>query len=219
MKFKLKKQVVAGIMAAALLTASVPAVNVSAAKIKYTGTYTKEIEIEKVEKQESSSSNSSSSSTGTNDSAVLMTLATNDNASVIDNTNNSQTGASDNSQTGASNNGSDTAQVNPATVPEPEVQDETVRVMPGMKFVIDATRYGKKVKIEKNKDTFKYKSSNKKIATVSKKGVVTTLKAGKCDITITDKKDGTPFVLHLNVNKTVKVKKVTLDKKSKTYKN
>lgn len=55
---------------------------------------------------------------------------------------------------------------------------------------------GKKVKIKvktvkpkKASKSVKYKSSNKKIATVSSKGVVTAKKAGKTTITVTSKKN------------------------------
>ena len=55
---------------------------------------------------------------------------------------------------------------------------------------------GKKVKIKvkavkpkKASKSVKYKSSNKKIATVSSKGVVTAKKAGKATITVTSKKN------------------------------
>ncbi|WP_026529185.1 GH25 family lysozyme [Butyrivibrio sp. VCD2006] len=101
---------------------------------------------------------------------------------------------------------------------EVEPQSETVRVMTGMMFSIAATRYGTEIKTSKNKSQFKFKSSNKKVAKVTTKGVVTTLKAGKCDITITNKKDGTKFVLHLNVAKTVKVSSIKLNIKNKKIK-
>ena len=97
------------------------------------------------------------------------------------------------------------------------VQEETVRVMPNMTFVIAATKNGTTIKTSKNKKNFTYKTSNKKIAKVTTKGVVTTKKKGKCDITVTCKSDGSQYILHLNVAKTVKVTKVKLDTKKKTF--
>ncbi len=112
-----------------------------------------------------------------------------------------------------------TASSTGATVANPEdVQSESVRVMTGMKFVIGVTRYGDEVNTNKNKSNFKFRSSNKKVAKVSAKGIVTTLKAGKCDITVTNKKDGVPYVIHMTVGKTVKVKSIKLNETSKNFK-
>ncbi|WP_029322553.1 GH25 family lysozyme [Butyrivibrio sp. AE3004] len=206
---KLKNQIVAGVMAAALIITSVPAVNVNAAKIKYTGTYTKDIEIERVE----TTTKKDSSKTALNSDLSVNTLATNDTATIVDNTNNSQTTGD-----GKTTNGTDSATIDPSTLPVVEAQDENVRVMAGMKFMISATRYGTLIKTNKNKSQFRFKSSNKKIAKVTSKGVVQTIKNGKCDITITDKKDGTVYIMHLTVAKSVKVKDIKLNTYSKTYK-
>ncbi|SDB40556.1 GH25 family lysozyme [Butyrivibrio sp. INlla16] len=164
---KLSKRIFAGILSAALVFTAVPAMNASAAKINYSGIYTKEISIEQQDESE----------------AVFNPLL----VEVSD-------GDAENAQS------------------------EKVRVMPGMKFAIAATRYGAIIKTSKNKSQFKYKTSNKKVATVTTKGVVTTLKKGKCDITVTNKKDGVKFVLHLTVAKKVKVSSVKLNLKSKKFK-
>jgi GH25 family lysozyme M1 (1,4-beta-N-acetylmuramidase) len=166
---KFSKRFLAGLVSAVLLFTSTPASIVSAAKIKYSGTYTKEISIDKVESQN-------------NPAAQIINPAVSD-----------------------------------GDAEEP--QSEKVRVMPGMKFKIAATRYGSVIKTSKNKSQFKFKTSNKKVAKVTAKGVVTTLKAGKCDITVTNKKDGTKFVLKLTVAKNVKVKSIKLNKTSKKYKS
>ncbi|WP_050008219.1 GH25 family lysozyme [Butyrivibrio sp. WCE2006] len=213
---RLKNQILAGVIAASVLFTSFPAVNVSAAKLKYAGTYTKEIDIEEA-------APASAASTGGNDSAtIIQALATTDNA-VIDTNNSAAAGQSTDTGSGteaATVNTQGATPFSPAAQPGVVMasQEENVRVMTGMKFVIGVTRYGTLVKTTKNKSAYKFRSSNKKIAKVSAKGVVTTVKAGKCDITITDKKDGNVYLLHLTVAKTVKVKNIKLNETSKEFK-
>lgn len=175
---KLSKKILAGIVSAALLFTAMPAYHVDAAKIIYSGTYTKKITINKPE-----------------DTKVLPV------GTIIDPTSPVPVAVSEG---------------NADTVVKP--QSETVSVMPGMKFAIAAKRYGTDIKTSKNKSQFKYKTSNKKVAKVTAKGLVTTLKTGKCDITVTNKKDGVKFVLHLKVAKKVKVSSLKLNAKSKKFK-
>ena len=129
----------------------------------------------------------------------------------------SASSATDISSTAASDTAS-TAATTPETVQKVEDPGETVKVMSGMKFVISTTLYGKLIKTSRNKVLFKFASSNSKIAKVSNKGVVTTLKNGKCDITVTNKKDKVKYVIHLVVTKNVKIKKIKLDTTSKKFK-
>jgi GH25 family lysozyme M1 (1,4-beta-N-acetylmuramidase) len=179
---RISKKIFAGIIAAALAFTVVPAMPAKA-EVKYSGTYTKLIEIEKQEIPDSANSAASNSA----------------------------------ATTPAGQTGTTPTQVNSETETELAIQQETVSVMPKMSFVIAAELDGKIIKTTSNKSKFKYKSSNKKIAKVTKKGIVTTLKKGKCDITVTSKKDGTQYVLHLNVAKKVKVTKPKLSAKSKVF--
>lgn len=163
---KIKKRIIAAIFSAAVIAMAAPSISASAAALKYSGVYTKEISIDKPDDTKASSSSAASVSSG--DSA--------------------------------------------------DAQSENLRVMTGMKFYIGATRYGEKIDIVNNKKNFKFRSSNRKIATVSAKGIVTTKKAGKCDITITNKKDDVRYVIHMTVAKSVKVKSVKLSAVKKNYK-
>ena len=104
------------------------------------------------------------------------------------------------------------------TVMKPQTQEESLMVMKGMQFVISVTRYETLIKTSKNKSNFKFSSSNKKVAKVSSKGVVTTLKNGKCDITIKNKTDEGVYILHLDVKTKLRAKKVKLNLTSKTFK-
>ena len=183
---KLTKKILVGMLSAAILFSSVPATNVSAAKINYSGTYTKEIIIDEVEPEEPGSTDPATTP-GTDPTVNPTTDPT-------------------------------VAPTTDSAGTEEEVQSETVRVMPGMKFTLAVTRYGSEIKTTKNKSQFKFKSSNKKVAKVTNKGVVTTQKTGKCNITVTNKKDGVQFILKLNVTKSVKVKSIKLNLKNKKYK-
>lgn len=186
---KISKRVLAGVMSALILATSVPGGQVEAAGRKYENTYLKSITIEKPEVKENTEETDTTSTT--DGTATNPDGTTDPNAVTTDGTE--------------------------TTPQEPEVQNETVKVMKGMKFVISSTRYGKLIKLTKNASYFKYKSSDKKIAKVSKKGVVTTLKEGKCDITVTDKK-GVEYVIHLVVQKNVRLKSIKLNKTSKKFK-
>ncbi|WP_026495088.1 GH25 family lysozyme [Butyrivibrio sp. WCD3002] len=195
---KLKKRILAGLMAASLIFGAMPGVSVNAAtKLSYKDLYTKKITFEKnaVLPTPDASSAASSSAAITPDAASSGVSTDN--------------GFGDPTSTayGAS-----------TEFFEPEIQNETIKVMKGMQFVISTTRYGKLVATTKNSKNFKYKSSNKKIAKVDKNGKVTTLKNGKCDITITNKADSERFILHLNVLKNVKVKSIKLNAKEKNFK-
>lgn len=57
----------------------------------------------------------------------------------------------------------------------------------------------KKLTIKNSKDTYTWSSSNKKVAKVSSKGMVTAVKEGKATITATSKKDGTKFTCKVTV--------------------
>lgn len=181
---KLNKKVIAGIIMATTLFTAIPLVpgETAEAAVKYSGTYTKEISIEKVIPKETKKDT-------TTDPTVV------------------------NPTDPAAANSADTA----SSAEEEQVQSEEVTVMPGMSFVIAAKRYGSTVKTSKNKSNFKYSTSNKRIAKVNTKGVVTTKKKGKCDITVTNKADGVKYVLHLNVAKKVKVTKIKLNSKKKEF--
>lgn len=89
---------------------------------------------------------------------------------------------------------------------------KTLYVAKGKKVKISAT-----VKVTPNKKANKkvtYKSANKKIATVSSKGVVKGVKAGKTKITIASKKDAKKKTTIKVVVKKAAVKKVTLNAKT-----
>ncbi|MCR5657266.1 MAG: Ig-like domain-containing protein [Butyrivibrio sp.] len=180
---KLSKNVLAGLVIATTLFSAIPFVpgETATAAVKYSGTYTKEISIEKVIPKETKKDTTDPTAVNPIDPTAA--------------------------------NSADTA----STAEEEQVQSEDVTAMPGMTFVIAAKRYGSNIKTNKNKNYFKYSTSNKRIAKVTTKGVVTTKKKGKCDITVTNKADGVKFVLHLNVAKKVKVSKVKLNVKKKTY--
>jgi GH25 family lysozyme M1 (1,4-beta-N-acetylmuramidase) len=194
-----KKRIVAGIMAASLIFTSVPGVSASAAtKLTYKDLYVKTITFEKNAVLPTSDASSSASSATTPDASGAASSGAS-----------AQTGFAD------PTNGTGAASTD---VEQPEIQNETIKVMNGMQFVISTTRYGKLINTKKNSKNFKYKSSNKKIAKVDKNGKVTTLKTGKCDITITNKSDKEQFILHLNVVKHVKVKSIKLNKTEKNFK-
>ncbi|MCR5342579.1 MAG: Ig-like domain-containing protein [Butyrivibrio sp.] len=165
---RIKKRLIAGLFSAAVIAMAAPAINASAAALKYSGIYTKEIEIEKPE--EKTTPSSAAASTGV------------------------------------------------TTEETEEIQSENLRVMRGMKFIIGVDRYGEEIDTTKNKANFKFRTSNKKIAKVSAKGIVTTVKAGKCDITVINRKDNVKYVIHLTVAKTVKVKSIKLSATKKNYK-
>ncbi len=164
---KIKKRIIAGLFSAAVIALAAPALNTSAAALKYSGIYTKEIDIDKPEEK----------------APVPVAAAT-----------------------AVSSGDADDA------------QSENLRVMTGMKFIIGATRYGTLIDTTKNKSNFRFRTSNKKIAKVSARGIVTTVKAGKCDITVTNKKDDVRYVIHLTVAKSVKVKNIKLSVQSKNFK-
>ena len=197
----ISKKFIAGLMTAVVVFSSMPAISAEAASLKYRNQYIKSIEIEKPTVP-SSDNSSSDSSSGTGDSSS----GTGDTSGTGDYSSNGSTDAS----------GSGSSAVQPA---EPEIQNETVKVMKGMQFLISATRYGKLINTNKNSTNFKFKTSNRKVAKVTGKGLVTTLKCGKCDITVINKKDGVKYILHLIVQNTVKVKSVTLNTPSKSYKS
>ncbi len=186
---KIKKKLLASIVAAVLLVSSVPVPGASAASLKYKNTYVKSITME--EPTTTDTSSAAASSAAATDTATTASTDATATASTTDAT---------------------------ATTATVKTQEETVKVMAGMQFVISTTRYGKLIKTSRNKTQFKYKTSKKKVATVTNKGVVTTLKNGKCDITVTNKKDGTEYIIHLIVVKNVKVKKIKLSTTSEKYK-
>ncbi|WP_408070513.1 GH25 family lysozyme [Butyrivibrio sp. JL13D10] len=183
---KMTNKIIAGIFSAAVIAMAVPALNASAAGLKYSGVYTKEITIEEPEVDSSSDASStipvpSPSTTGITGTTPVA---------------------------GADANAEETE----------DIQSEKLRVMSGMQFVIAATRYDDEIDTNRNKKYFKFKSSNKKVAKVTSKGVVTTKKAGKCDITVTNKSDGVKYVIHLTVAKTCKVSSIKLNVTNKNYK-
>ncbi len=94
-----------------------------------------------------------------------------------------------------------------------QTQEETVKVMKKMTFVISAKKYGNQIDIDDNKANFEFTSSDPKIATVTEDGVVSTLKNGKCDITVKNRNDIVKYVIHLVVRKSVKVSSIKLNKK------
>ena len=61
--------------------------------------------------------------------------------------------------------------------------------------------------------SIKYKSSNKKIATVNKQGIVTGKKKGKCTITCTSRDGGYSVKITVHVKKAKRVKSIKLTKK------
>jgi GH25 family lysozyme M1 (1,4-beta-N-acetylmuramidase) len=183
-----KKRIIATIMTAALVVTSVPAIQADAAQQKYKYQYTKSIVMEEPEEVPEETP---AADTGSSQPTVDPT-------------------------TGATTDPAATGAVEEPE--EPEIPGEMVKVMEGMKFMISTTRYGKLIDVKKNKSNFKYKSTNKKIATVNSKGVVTTKKKGKCDIIVTNKKDKNQYAIHLNVVSTVKVKSIKLNATSKTFK-
>ncbi len=85
-----------------------------------------------------------------------------------------------------------------------------VTVVKGYKYQL--TTYIKPYKQVANASSLTYKSSNKKIATVSKAGVIKGKKAGTCKITIKDG-DGHKVTVKVTVKNPVKVTKVKLNKK------
>ena len=206
---KIYKKFLVGMMVAAMVLTAIPSINSQAAdKLKYKELYVKsinmvkpEVIVEEVADSSSSSSSASTSDSSAGSSSQQLALPTGD--------------ASSGAASSASSQAQSTASATKTTIKYPE---ETVKVMAKTQFVLSTTRYGKLIKTSKNKTNFKYKTSNKKVAKVNNKGVVTTLKNGKCDITVTNKKDNSKFILHLIVVKTVKVRKIKLNTTSKTYK-
>lgn len=115
-----------------------------------------------------------------------------------------------------------TAVVNPETAEAKKVKvkkvtvkapsGKTAYVAKGKKVSLTAT-----VKVKPNKKANKkvtYKSANKKIATVNKKGVLKGVKAGKTKVTVTSKKNSKKKATIKVVVKKAAVKKVKLNAKS-----
>ena len=233
---KLSKRFIAGAMTVLMMATSMPAIQPQAASLKYENTYIKSIKIvkpvaKKVADTSSSSSNSASSSSGASNASQSSSSGA---SSADGNTSNSaasgttgdasaassaSSNAANSGSTGAANSASTASTVKEKIVYEPEVQEETVKVMKGMRFALSITRYGKLIKKYKdNNKYFTFKTSNKKVATVTKNGVITTLKNGKCDITVINKKDDVKYTVHLLVTKNIKIKSIKLNTTSKKYK-
>ncbi len=226
---KLSKRFVAGLMTVLIMATSMPAIQPEAASLKYENTYIKSIKIVKpvlTKVTDTSSNSSTSSSNASSASSASTSSSTNDSNSAASGTTADASAAGSTSSnsgttgsTGASNAATTASTTRTTTKMVPEVQEETVKVMKGMRVALSITRYGKLIKKYKdNNKYFKFKTSNKKIATVTKNGVITALKSGKCDITVTNKKDDVKFTLHLVVTKDIKVKSIKLNTTSKKYK-
>ncbi|WP_051656637.1 Ig-like domain-containing protein [Butyrivibrio sp. AE3004] len=90
-----------------------------------------------------------------------------------------------------------------------EVASSTITIFAGSKANVNATVFPEWAS---NKG-IKYKSSNKSIATVNKKGIITARKKGKCYITCTSKDGGLQTKVTVIVKKSVRVKSIKLNKK------
>lgn len=101
------------------------------------------------------------------------------------------------------------AKVKKVAVTADAISKKTVTIAKGKKKQLTVKINGKAIKVKKNSKNVTFKSSNSKIASVSKKGLVSAKKTGTAKVTITSKKNKKKKVtIKVKVVKTA-VKKVT----------